>query len=173
MWVWDGPITRMFVPEVRQSWYTAHALKTSEHNPNYLFLTAFGEGLDRGKMRKILNFGWNQPATKQAMHWAALAFWLGKMLLRQQLHSLITGPALRVQPQHVTLTDRWRALPQHWGYKHSTRAQTGSGAGKKRRLKSCLGRSNRGFASLLFPSWGFVDISRCLLSSGYLQTSIM
>lgn len=159
MWVWDGPITRMFDPEVRQSWYTAHALKTSEHNPNYLFLTAFGEGLDRGKMRKILNF--------------APAFWLGKMLLRQQLHSLITGPALRVQPQHVTLTDRWRALPQHWGYKHSTIAQTGPGAGKKRRLKSCLGRSSRGFASLLFPSWGFVDISRYLLSSGYLQTSIM
>lgn len=62
--VWAGPVTRMLVPEVRQSWCTAHTQQTSEHNPTCLFLAALQEGAGRGRDRKILVCSWRQSSPK-------------------------------------------------------------------------------------------------------------
>lgn len=62
--VWAGPLTRMFVPEVRESWCTVHIQKPSENNTTYLFLAALGEGAGRGGDREILICSWSQSATK-------------------------------------------------------------------------------------------------------------
>lgn len=68
MRVWAGPLTRMFVPEIRQSWCTAHAQKTSELNPPYLFLAAPGEEGGRSRDTEILICSWNQSATKHKLY---------------------------------------------------------------------------------------------------------